>query len=148
MDSRCVIFSPALWWTVSLSLHKDESTEQYNPLSRVVTATQTLIFLLSGSVLPFVLFHRWSAIKPLKHCHLQLSEKLGPYHSNSLLLNRLSIHSRKTKMQNKYCSYSIYPDGIVSICWLYGLWDSALVKVVKASFKTWEVRTDIILMKA
>lgn len=148
MDSRWVIFSPALWWTVSLSYYRDERTEQYDPLRGIVTATQTLIFLLSRGLPPFVLFHRWLALKPLKHCHLQLSEKLRPYHSSSLLLNQWSIHSRKIKIQNKYCCYSTYPGSIVSICWLYSLWDSALVNAVNAPFKTGEVRTDIILMKA
>lgn len=148
MDSRWVIFFPALWWTVSLSYYRDERTEQYDPLRGIVTATQTLIFLLSRGLPPFVLFHRWLALKPLKHCHLQLSEKLRPYHSSSLLLNQWSIHSRKIKIQNKYCCYSTYPGSIVSICWLYSLWDSALVNAVNAPFKTGQVRTDIILMKA
>lgn len=118
------------------------------PLNGVVTDTQTLIVLLSRGMLPFVLFHRWLALKPLKHYRLQLSEKPGPYHSSSLLLSRRSIHSKKTKIQNKYCYYSTYPGSIVSICRLYGLWDSALVNIVKAPFRTWEVRTYIILMKA
>lgn len=117
-------------------------------LNRVVTDTHTLIVLLSGGVLPFVLFHRWLALKPLKHCHPQSSEKPGPYHNSSLLLDQWSIRSKKTKIQNKYCYYSTYPSSIVSICWLYGLWDSALVNIVKAPFKTWKVRTYIILMKA
>lgn len=127
---------------------KREEQSSTVPLNGVVTDMQALVVLLSRGMLPFVLFHRWVALKPLKHYHLQLSEKTGPYHSSSLLLNQWSIHSKKIKIQNKYCYYSKYPGSIVSICQLYGLWDSALVNIVKAPFRTWKVRTYIILMKA
>lgn len=127
---------------------KREEQSSTIPPNEVVTDTQALIVLLSGGVLPFVLFHRWLALKPLKHCLLQLREKPGPYHSSSLLLNQWSIRSKKTKVQNKYCYYSTYPGSIVSTWQLSGLWDSALVNIVKAPFRTWKVRTYIILMKA
>lgn len=131
------------------SLCKDERTKCSTiTLNRVVTSTETLTVLLFRGMLPFVLLHRWLALKPLKHYRLQLGEKPGPCHSGSLLLNQWSIHSNKKKIQNKYCYYSTYPGSIVSVCWLYGPWDSVLVNIAKAPFRTWKVRAYIILMKA